>query len=262
MSDYGKQIRLNRILRGGSRKALVVAFDHALFHGPIAGTIDPAKQVKAFADGGADAILLNRGLVGIAYQGLLNAQAPSLIMRLDWSSAWTALVSGGALRSNVLVHPEEALQAGADAALTFLIIGTGDLEFEAGEIARNAELARECEKVGLPLIVETLARGKMVDNPTSPEWIKRHTRFAVELGADVLKTEYTGDVETMKDVVEGTPAPLLVLGGARKSGDDGLDTVRGAVASGAAGVFFGRNVFQAPDIPAFLGDIRAGLNGK
>jgi DhnA family fructose-bisphosphate aldolase class Ia len=53
-----------------------------------------------------------------------------------------------------------------------------------------------------------------------------------------------------------------VLGGARKSGDDGLDTVRGAVASGAAGVFFGRNVFQAPDIPAFLGDIRAVLNGK
>lgn len=260
MSDFGKQIRLNRILRRNGHKALVVAFDHALFHGPIAGTTDPAGQVKAFVEGGADAVLLNQGLVGEAMNSLLAPSAPSLIVRLDWSSAWSALATGGVLRSPVIVRPEEALHAGADAALSFLIVGTDDWEFEAAEIARTAELARECERVGLPLIVETLARGKSVTNPSGPDWLKRHTRIAVELGADALKTEYTGKVVSMREVIEDCPKPVLVLGGARSEDSNSLNTVRGAVEAGAAGVFFGRNVFQAPNVATYLRELRAVLD--
>ena len=260
MSDYGKQIRLNRILRANKRKALVVAFDHALIYGPIPGTVNPAEQIRAFADNGADAVLMNLGILRIAGRGLLNERAPALIMRLDWTSAWTAIDSGKALRSELVVSPEEALHYGADAVLTYLFVGTGDNEFEAREIKRNAEVARECERIGMPMIVETLARGRDVAKQTSPDWIKLHTRIALELGADVMKTEYTGDVETMKDVIQACPAPILVLGGARKPENGGMDIVKGAMAAGAAGLFFGRNVFQAPDTAERLRELRAVLD--
>jgi DhnA family fructose-bisphosphate aldolase class Ia len=255
MSDYGKQIRLNHIFRGGRKKALVVAFDHALVLGPIAGTTNPREQIGVIADSGADAILMNLGILRLAHEELLNEKAPALIIRLDWTSAWSAVANGAKLVSKLVVWPEEALRYGADAALCYLFWGTGDMEFEAREVARLAKVARECERLGLPLIVETLARGKDVSDPTSPEWIKLHTRVAVELGADVIKTEYTGDVDTMRDVVATCPVPILILGGKRQN-DGGLEVVRGTVASGAAGVFFGRNVFQAPDIPAFLKNVR------
>src|SRR5664279_2003297 len=118
MSDYGKQIRLNRILRANKRKALVVAFDHAIVYGPIPGTVNPHEQIRAFADNGADAVLMNLGMLRIAGNGLLNEHAPALILRLDWTSAWTAVTSGRALRSELVVSPEQALHYGADAVLT------------------------------------------------------------------------------------------------------------------------------------------------
>jgi DhnA family fructose-bisphosphate aldolase class Ia len=260
MSDYGKHIRLNRILRANKKKTLVVAFDHPAIFGPIPGTLNPAEQIRIFADNGADAVLMNLGMLRIAGGGMLNERAPALIIRLDWTTAWTAVSSGDALRSELVVRPEEALRYGADAVMTYLFVGTGDNEFEAREIKRNAEVARECEQLGIPLIVESLARGKNVQNPTSPEWIKLHTRIAVELGADVLKTEYTGDVETMREVIQVCPAPMLVLGGALKPISEAMDIVKGAVAAGAAGLVFGRNVFQSRDVAATLRELRSTLD--
>jgi DhnA family fructose-bisphosphate aldolase class Ia len=259
MSDFGKQIRLNRILRA-NRKALVVAFDHPVIFGLMQGTENPQQQISIFAANGADAVLMNLGMLRIAGRGLLNDRAPALIVRLDWTTAWTATVSGAALRSELLVRPEEALRYGADAVMTYLFVGTGDNEFEAREIKRNAEVARECERLGVPLIVETLARGKNAANPTSPEWIKFHTRIALELGADALKTDYTGDVETMKDVIQTCPAPILVLGGVQKPEAEFMKIVKGAVAAGAAGLTFGRNVFQASDVVATMRKLRATLD--
>jgi DhnA family fructose-bisphosphate aldolase class Ia len=65
----------------------------------------------------------------------------------------------------------------------------------------------------------------------------------------------------MRGVVENCPIPILVLGGSRFSSDaEALALIRDVAASGAAGVFFGRNVFQADDMLAFLQNARAALN--
>jgi DhnA family fructose-bisphosphate aldolase class Ia len=153
------------------------------------------------------------------------------------------------------------MRHGADAVITYLAVGTGDADFETKEIARNAEVARECERIGMPLIIETLARGKNVKNPSDPKWLKLHTRMAAEIGADLVKTDYAGDPESMRGVVENCPIPILVLGGSRFSSDaEALALIRDVAASGAAGVFFGRNVFQADDMLAFLQNARAALN--
>lgn len=261
MSDFGKRIRLNRILNEQGRGTLVVAFDHALVVGPIPGTEDPCGQISRFVDARVDALLLNLGLIQRCGACFPRAATPGIIARIDWTTIWNSLSQGdhGVLRSCMLGSAEDALRAGADAVLSYLVVGTGDANFEADEIERNARLARECERLGIPLMIETLARGKEVQNPADKQWLKRHTRIAVELGADVIKTDYAGSVEEMREVVDGCPIPILVLGGSRHDG--AMEVVRGVMAAGAAGVFFGRNVFQSEDMAGFLNQARSILNG-
>jgi len=264
LSDFGKRVRLNRILRSPGKGALVVAFDHAFVLGPIPGTRDAAIQIRKFLDARVDGLLLNLGLMSACADSFRRGDSTGLIARIDWTSMWKALTQGGnrQLYSRVLATPEEALRHGADAVLTYLVVGTGNTDFEAKEIERNAQVARECEKVGIPFFVETLARGVDVSNPADVKWIELHTRMAVELGADVIKTDYAGSPESMRAVVGGCALPILVLGGSRETSDEGaLDVVRGAMQAGAAGVFFGRNVFQANDMERFLKRARAVLNG-
>jgi DhnA family fructose-bisphosphate aldolase class Ia len=111
------------------------------------------------------------------------------------------------------------------------------------------------------LIVESLARGKDVQNPGDPKWLNLHTRMAAELGADCVKTDYSGDIASMRSVVEKCPIPILVLGGSRHASDKhALDVVRDVAASGAAGVFFGRNVFQSDNMSRFLEQARTALD--
>jgi DhnA family fructose-bisphosphate aldolase class Ia len=264
VSDCGKNIRLNRVLGGLEHRALVVAFDHALVLGPIPGTEDPLGKIRQFAQAKVDALLLNLGFIRqFANSTTRLSSIPTLIARLDWTTVWSAIGrnGNGALHSALLARPEEALRQGADAVLTYLVVGTGDAEFEMKEITRNAEIARECERVGIPLIVESLARGKDVQNPGDPKWLNLHTRIAAELGADCVKTDYSGNVASMRSVVEGCPIPILVLGGSRHASDKhALDVVRDVAASGAAGVFFGRNVFQADNMSRFLEQARAALD--
>src|SRR5215471_5988427 len=200
LGDFGKRIRLNRILRTG-RRTLIVAFDHPIAHGPIAGTIDPAGQIQRFADGQADAILLNFG--AFRYFAELRSQfVPGLIARLDWTTALGGPLQapGSPFKSCLVARPEDALRSGADAVITFLVIGTDDAEFEKNEVQRVARVARECERLGMPLVVESLARGPKVQNPCEPKWLTLHTRMAAELGADLIKTEFTSDPASMQEV--------------------------------------------------------------
>jgi DhnA family fructose-bisphosphate aldolase class Ia len=265
LSDCGKHLRLRRILGNPEQCALVVAFDHALVLGPIPGTEDPLRQIQRFAEGKANAILLNIGLIRQFAQSPLSIEVPPLLARIDWTTVWAVMRDGGEgeLRSSLLARPEQALRHGADAVLTYLVVGTGDADFESREIARNADVARECERVGIPLIVECLARGKQAQDPGEPKWLKLHTRMAVELGADAVKTDYSGDPDSMRSVVEGCPIPILVLGGSRQASDqDALAVVQGAVSAGAAGVVFGRNVFQADNMQRFMQQARTILDRR
>ena len=245
-------------------RALVVAFDHALVLGPIQGTGDPLGQIRRFAEAKVDAVLLNLGLIRQFANSSLVGSLPALIARIDWTTVWSAISNDGSgdLRSSLLARPEDALRHGADAVLIYMVVGTGDADFESKEVARTAEVARECERVGIPLMVESLARGKNVQNPGDPKWLNLHTRMAAELGADAVKTDYTGDPISMKSVIQGCPIPILVLGGTRQGSDEeALQMIRDAARAGAAGVFFGRNVFQAADMETFLRNARSALDG-
>ena len=259
-----KNLRLNRIFHGRRQGVLVVAFDHPLVLGPIPGTEDAPGQIRRFVKAGCDGILLSLGILRHCADALLAPAMPGIIARIDWSTIWGApeTITAKQARSRLLARPEEALRLGADAVITYLVVGTGDSQFEAEEIARTAQVARECEVLGVPLFVESLARGPKVQDYRDPKWIKQHTRLAAELGADVIKTDYAGNVASMASVVKDCPIPVLVLGGSRTGSDEeAVQVVREIAQAGAAGVVFGRNVFQATDVEGFLTNARAALGG-
>ncbi len=212
MSETGKAIRLNRILPGAGKRALIVAYDHALMLGPIPGTENPSAGLKTFVDGRVDGVLISPGTLQRSTAALLVPNPPAVLLRIDWTNLWfrAGATSSGAYRTRLIAAVEDAVRLGADAVLTYLFMGSGDPEIEADEIAKNGEVARECERLGIPHVMESMARGREVPDPSDPKWVRLHTRIASELGADLIKTDYTGDAESMRTVVESCPTPLLL----------------------------------------------------
>ncbi len=89
------------------------------------------------------------------------------------------------------------------------------------------------------------ARGKNVTDPIDPTNVAMVARIGAELGADIVKCNYTGSPDTFKDIVSGCPVPIVIAGGAKADSDRAvLEMVEGAMKSGCIGLTFGRNVFQ------------------
>ena len=76
-------------------------------------------------------------------------------------------------------------------------------------------------------------------------------RIGAECGADIVKTVYTGDVESFARIVRSTPVPIVVAGGPSVDSDaDLLRTTQEVMEAGAAGVTYGRNIFGHRNPPA------------
>jgi len=89
----------------------------------------------------------------------------------------------------------------------------------------------------------TYARGPGIDEADA-ESLAHAVRIGEELGADIMKTAYSGDAESFERVVAATGRPVIAAGGSPRSDREMLAQVRGAVEAGAAGVSMGRSVFQ------------------
>jgi DhnA family fructose-bisphosphate aldolase class Ia len=67
-----------------------------------------------------------------------------------------------------------------------------------------------------------------------------------ELGADLIKTFYTGS--RFSEVVSNTPVPVFTIGAEKLKTDiDVLKKAKDSVDQGARGIIFGRNIFMAQD---------------
>jgi fructose-bisphosphate aldolase/2-amino-3,7-dideoxy-D-threo-hept-6-ulosonate synthase len=87
-------------------------------------------------------------------------------------------------------------------------------------------------------------RGKNIKTNNDLDQVKLAARVAAELGADIVKTVYTGDPESFREVTRGCPVPVVVAGGSKTDDRTTLELIEGAMAGGAAGISIGRNAFQ------------------
>lgn len=253
MAQSGKLLRLNRILDPRTKRGVIVAFDHGLMLGPIPGLTPSRDRLRQFVEGGADAILMSPGMLR-ACADLLAGTGVGIIVRLDWTNMWRApdLLGFAEGRTCALAAVEDAVRWGADAVLTYLFVGLDDPAAEAEEVRRNAEVNRACERLGMVHIVESMARGQRVRSPNRKDFVAFHTRVASELGADLIKTDILDTEAETREVVDASLAPVLLAGGAKMEDARALEIIAYLVRAGAAGVIFGRNVFQSQDPAAFL----------
>jgi fructose-bisphosphate aldolase/2-amino-3,7-dideoxy-D-threo-hept-6-ulosonate synthase len=105
-------------------------------------------------------------------------------------------------------------------------------------------VAVECMEWGMPLLAMMYPRGKNIKVANDLDHVKLAARVAAELGADIVKTVYTGDPESFREVTRGCPVPVVVAGGSKTDDRTTLELIEGAMAGGAAGISIGRNAFQ------------------
>ena len=99
---------------------------------------------------------------------------------------------------------------------------------------------------GVPLIAMMYPRGKKIQNENDPEVVNIAVRAGAELGADMVKTNYTGDIDSFKYIVNSVSIPVIIAGGPKMDTiPELLQVVYDSIQAGGAGVAFGRNVFQA-----------------
>jgi predicted phospho-2-dehydro-3-deoxyheptonate aldolase len=237
---FGKNIRMERIIDRESGNAVIVPMDHGISVGPISGLIDMKETVNNVATGNATAVLMHKGL---APQGHRTAgHDVGLILHL---SASTDI--GVNSHSKVLVATvEEALKMGADAVSMHINVGA---ETEPRMLSDLGKVSRKCTKWGMPLVVMAYPRGPTIKDSFDPDAVAHAARVAMELGADVIKCSYTGDIDSFRDIVKGTMVPVVIAGGPKMDSDmDILNMVYDSIEAGGRGVSIGRNVFQHKNV--------------
>lgn len=259
-TNAGKTIRLGRILDPKTHRAAVVAFDHGVHLGAAPGIETPGETLETLAEAGADAFLVGPGVARMYASVFSGRGAPGLILRLDWTNRWRSpeMLGSDEGRGCLMGSVEDAVRLGADAVLVYMFIGYEDPEAEAKSVENVTNLAMECERAGMGCIIEPMARGLRVgDDIYNADYIAAWSRMACELGADVLKTDYSGDAESFRKVIEASFRPVLIAGGPKTNTvREALQMLRGALDAGANGMFIGRNVFQAPNPSLMMSAMR------
>jgi fructose-bisphosphate aldolase / 2-amino-3,7-dideoxy-D-threo-hept-6-ulosonate synthase len=145
---------------------------------------------------------------------------------------------------------EEALRLGADAVSVHINIGAKE---EPEMLYNLGMISDKCDEWNIPLIAMMYPRGETIKNQYDPEILAHTARIGAEAGADIVKSVYTGEVNSFRKVVKSCPVPIVIAGGPKaKTDKDIVEMCFGAMEAGAKGVTFGRNIFQHRNPPAII----------
>lgn len=254
--NAGLQLRKNALFDTRDGMSVVIAMDHAAIAGPIHGLENPERIVRSCVQQRVDGILTTKGFVDSSLAAWDRQTA--LVLRL--TGGFTVL--GGKFEEEMIVEPETALAYGASCAAITVKFG----HEREGQFIKQASLAIDrCHTLGLPVMLEAMARG-MVDGKKiamdDPEAIRMIARMGAEIGADLIKTYYTGSVTSFARVVEGCPVPVVILGGAKvDSTRQVFQDIHDSLQAGGRGVALGRNVWEHGDVDLMLQAVNGLVHG-
>jgi len=233
--ESGKKRRLRRIFRSDNR-TVVVPMDHGVTIGPVKGLVNMQSIVNKLLLGGVDAVVINRGIAKNVDTG--NA---GLIVHLSGITVHCPDPNNKVQICSV----DDAVRLGADAVSVHINVGAKQ---EAQMLSMLGKVACECDDYGMPLLAMMYPRGPNIRDSHAVDVVAHAARLGAELGADIIKTNYTGDVESFKDVVSSCHVPVIIAGGPKvETTRDVLQMVKDSITAGGAGLSIGRNVFQHED---------------
>ncbi len=243
----GFDARLDRI--GTDGRYLIVPMDHGLTMGAVTGLKDIESTIDAVTRGGADCILTQKGIAPRVHP---NTNGAGYIVHLNGSTT----IGPDENDKRVTGTVEEAIRAGADAVSVHINVGS---DHEPDQIEDLAELTERASHFGIPVLAMAYARGPDIEE-NDPEALGHAARLAEELGADIVKTGYSGDAGSFQHVIESTRLPVVIAGGSRGTDRETVEMVRGAMDAGGAGVSVGRSIFQHDDPEAITRAVSAVLH--
>ncbi len=234
----GKNVRLSRVMRSG--KVMLLAMDQGLEHGPKDfndKNINPDYVLDIAEKGGFTGMVLHKG-VALKYFDKYAGKVP-LVLKLNGR---TNLVPKDEIYSSPVASVKDAVAMGADAIGYTLYVGS---PYEARMFNDFSLIEQEAREYGMPVIVWSYPRGRHVPDEKSHEVVGYAARTALELGADIVKVNYTGSVDSFKKVVRAAQKTAVIsAGGSKQSDEEFLAKAKEVMAAGAVGFAVGRNVWQ------------------
>ncbi|MCW4024295.1 MAG: 2-amino-3,7-dideoxy-D-threo-hept-6-ulosonate synthase [Candidatus Bathyarchaeota archaeon] len=230
--NVGKERRLKRIIQQDN-KTVIVPMDHGVTIGPIQGITNMQQIINQLIAGKADAVLVHKGIAK-----RVNTNGTGLIVMLSGASNLNPNMNNKVQVCSV----QEAIRIGADAVSVHVNVGATDED----KMLRNlGKVADECETFGMPLLAMMYPRGPKINDEHNVHVVAHAARIGAELGADIIKTNFTGNIDTFKTVTESCPVPVVIAGGPKcKTQQEILQTTSDAIKAGAVGLSIGRNIFQ------------------
>ena len=251
-ASTGKSIRLKRLIQSETSTCLICAIDHGLTSPMfLDGLYDTGSRIKETIAGGSNVLMLARGTASRYHH----------LFQRDTSLALMLTASAAGRPSGAIITPigsvEEALRIGADAVVVYVALA-GENEPEA--ITYVSKIGEACELLGMPFIAEAEypnAYQSLTETQRSfgPEYLKRNARLCAELGADIVKVNWSGDQKSFGEIVRGCDRPVVLAGGSLISDEKLLSRMAQARDVGAVGCSVGRNIFQHQDPEAITAAI-------
>lgn len=256
----GKTLRMGRLFDTTHETTVMVAVSNSMYFGPVAG-LETNKEirdlVRACVDGGCDSVMITPGALRANVDLLSGRGAPAIVLSAGYTNTWRSVRNFGHAGhggdQTLIASIEEALRLGADAYHLYAFLGWHDDGHDMREMERLGQVCEAAHKWGLPVLCEPVARGDAVATGSfnSVENVALVARLASEIGADMVKVEYTGDDVSFRKVVEASHVPVVVMGGAKTDTfEEFLDSVENTAAIGARGVAVGRNIYSQTDATA------------
>lgn len=256
MSALGKSVRMNRILGCDGRRVLTVAVDHLINYpvGLPAGLRTIETTLAQLVEGRADAVTMNKGAalrLMAPHAGRIPLIIQSMALRPGESEfADTATV-------------EEVVGLGADAIAVAMFVHD-PLEFRY--IRHLSAVVRASEPFGLPVIPHIYPVSSGSEKHAivhDPEHVYYAARMGFEMGADIIKVPYTGDVESFRDIAAQIPAPIVAAGGPQCATLKAAAKMMSEIGrAGARGATVGRNVWGFEDIPRAIAVLKEALQSR
>lgn len=223
---------------------IIAALDAPVFQGPTGGLRNSLKLVEELIDGGIDGIL--------AFPGFHRRYVPPTarigrIVNITASSTFDEPTRKVPIAGPNLIH-----QLGADAAGIHLNLAA---EVGATNLQTVGCLVSDCHLAAIPALVAAYTPGQ--DFNEYPEASVHAARAAADLGATIVKVPPLADVGALATLVEVVaPTDVLVAGGPVASQDEALQIAARARDAGAAGLCFGRALFEHPSPRSLAENLR------
>jgi len=234
-----KGINLNKITNNG--KAFYLAYDQGMEHGPIEfndENVDPNYIINLAKSGGYNGLIVGKGIAEKYNKEIFRSKVP-LILKLNGK---TSLFKGEPVSAR-LCTVKEARKLGASAVGYTIYVGS---EYENEMLKEFEEIEREAHKLGMPVIAWIYPRGKSVEKEKEDDLMMYSARIGLEIGADIVKLKYSGNLKALKKAVAAAGrCKIVVAGGIKVEEKDFLKQCKEIVETGVLGMAVGRNIWKS-----------------